>query len=193
MHSETRFLNPPIPQGLTSWNGPVVRFAGTDVTPPPTTTTVPDVIGLNRFAAEDAIVASDLVVGTVTEINDPAPAGVVIGQNPQGGDEVDLGSAVDLTVSLGPPPQPPTVAEQIQALKDAVIALGLKNGLTNALCAKLINALNKVTDGNPNNDAAAVGSLQAFINQVQANSGKGIDPADAAALIAAAEAIIAQI
>ncbi len=44
--------------------------------------------------------------------------------------------------------------------------------------------------GGPNNDAAAINQPNAFINQVIAKRGSGIDEADADALIAAAEEII---
>ena len=63
---------------------------------------VPDVIGLQQATAEANIVAAQLVVGTVTQVNDPAPVGEVIGQSPIDGTMVNIGSAVDITVSLGP-------------------------------------------------------------------------------------------
>jgi hypothetical protein len=65
-------------------------------------TTVPDVIGLQQAAAEAAILAANLVVGTVTTVNDPAPIGEVIDQTPAANTTVFQGSAVDITVSLGP-------------------------------------------------------------------------------------------
>ncbi len=64
---------------------------------------VPDVVGLAQAAAESAIVAAQLTVGTVTTANnDTVPAGDVISQSPAAGKSVVAGSAVDLVVSLGP-------------------------------------------------------------------------------------------
>ena len=51
--------------------------------------------------------------------------------------------------------------------------------------------LKALDDMNQNNNAAAVNGLQAFINAVEAQRGVHISSADADALIAAAEQIIA--
>ena len=56
--------------------------------------------------------------------------------------------------------------------------------------AKLDAVLNALNDLNDNNDQAAINALQSFINAVAAQSGKKIAAADAAALIASAQAII---
>ncbi len=79
------------------------------------------------------------------------------------------------------------IAGLLGALGDAVEALGLPGGTGKGLLAKLDNALRHLADANPANDVAARNSLEAFINQVRAQSGKKIDAADAHALIAAAE------
>ena len=63
-------------------------------------------------------------------------------------------------------------------------------GIENSLVAKLDNALAKLQDGNPNNDGAAINKLQAFINQVEAQSDNQIPEEDANTLIAAAQEII---
>lgn len=76
--------------------------------------------------------------------------------------------------------------DAISDLKDDVVALGLPRGTENALLATLNSAENKVCRG----DASAVNQLEAFINQVEAQRGKRIDPDDADRLIAAARAII---
>lgn len=72
----------------------------------PLTTTVPAVVGELFADATDDIVAANLVVGVVTEVIDDSPAGTVLAQSPDAGTEVETGSAVDLTVSLGPEPPP---------------------------------------------------------------------------------------
>ena len=63
---------------------------------------VPDVTGLELQAAEAAIEAAGLEVGsTSTQLSDTVPAGNVIKQTPEGGDSVPPGTAVDLVVSAG--------------------------------------------------------------------------------------------
>ena len=71
-----------------------------------------------------------------------------------------------------------------------VIALNLQNGVTSSLDAKMDAVLDSLQDMNQNNDVAAIGSLGAFINAVEAQRGKKIPESDADALIAAAQAII---
>lgn len=63
----------------------------------------------------------------------------------------------------------------------------LKAGLTNALQAKLANALNSFHKGKAK---AAIGNLVAFINQVEAKRRKDLDDAEADALVAGAKAMI---
>lgn len=78
-----------------------------------------------------------------------------------------------------------TPEEQIEELIDEVADLG--GGLTGVL----ETALEKLTDGNASNDAAAIGKLGAFIKMIEAQEKTGrIAPEEAAALIAAAQAII---
>lgn len=61
--------------------------------------TVPNVVGDTQAAATTAILAANLVVGTVTFVANPAPAGTVISQNPFGGTIVAIGSAVNLVIA----------------------------------------------------------------------------------------------
>ena len=80
-----------------------------------------------------------------------------------------------------------------KALKDLIVAvfdLNLQAGIDNSLDAKLDAVLNALDDANLNNDQAAIGALDAFVNAVQAQSGKQIDGADAAQLIEDADEII---
>jgi hypothetical protein len=71
-----------------------------------------------------------------------------------------------------------------------VYDLNLQNGIENSLDAKLDAALNALDDVNENNDVAAINSLEAFINAVQAQSGNKIPADDANLLIAEAQLII---
>ncbi|MGH8656305.1 MAG: PKD domain-containing protein [Gammaproteobacteria bacterium] len=64
--------------------------------------TVPDVVGQTRAAAEAAITAAQLTVGTVTEESAGVPAGNVISQDPTAGTQASPSTAVNLVVSLGP-------------------------------------------------------------------------------------------
>ena len=73
---------------------------------------------------------------------------------------------------------------------DTEAGLDSETGLTNRRTAKIEAALRKVEDGNVANDAAAVGSLEAFIHQVNAQRGKKISEADADDLVAGAEELI---
>lgn len=64
--------------------------------------TVPNVVGTTQTDAENAIVAANLVVGTVDMMSSASiPAGEVISQDPTGGTIVDINSVVNLVVSSG--------------------------------------------------------------------------------------------
>jgi hypothetical protein len=80
--------------------------------------------------------------------------------------------------------------ELVEDLADDVYDLNLHHGIENSLDAKLDSALNALDDLNENNDVAAVNSLEAFINAVQAQSGKKIPEADGNILITDAQLII---
>ena len=85
----------------------------------------------------------------------------------------------------------PRFDPQIQALVQEVISLDLRTGISTSLDAKRDAALGALDDLNANNDVAAINSLNAFINAVSAQSGNAISVAEADALIAAANAILA--
>jgi beta-lactam-binding protein with PASTA domain len=93
--------------------------------------TVPDVVGLTRVAAQDAIVAAGLTVGTVVETSsESVPAGRVISQDPGGGASVAPGSGVALTVSTGPGTVsvPDVVGLTQNAAENALVNAGLVVG-----------------------------------------------------------------
>ena len=79
----------------------------------------------------------------------------------------------------------------LQELAVSVIVLNLKSGIENSLDAKLVAALKALEDVKTNNDVAAINSLKAFVNAVQAQSGGSISEADADDLVALAQSIIA--
>ncbi len=70
---------------------------------------VPNAVGIAQQSAAAAIVAAGLTVGSVSTASSvTVPAGIVLSQNPAGGLEVSARSPVDLVVSSGPPPAPPS-------------------------------------------------------------------------------------
>jgi hypothetical protein len=87
---------------------------------------VPDVVGMAQAAAESAIVAADLVVGTVsTSSSETVPAGDVISQDPTGGSSVPAGSSVDLVVSTGPAGSTPAAPSDLSATAVATTQIDL--------------------------------------------------------------------
>jgi hypothetical protein len=88
--------------------------------------------------------------------------------------------------------------ELLGMLADDVVGLVGHGGLANSLIAKIDSAIEKLDDsfdyaqdrGNEKNDKAAINSLRAFINAVQAQRGKKISEDDADYLIGCAEQVI---
>jgi hypothetical protein len=70
---------------------------------------VPNVVGDSQSVATAAIIAADLVLGTVTSVVDPSTAGTVLSQTPSAGTHVNFGTPVNITVSLGPVVPPKAV------------------------------------------------------------------------------------
>ncbi|MEK6281236.1 MAG: FG-GAP repeat protein [Acidobacteriota bacterium] len=83
-----------------------------------------------------------------------------------------------------------TPAEAIQNLITTINNMGLPAGVMNSLTAPLGQASNLLNDNNPNNDIAACGKLNAFINQVDAKLQNGqLTSAQVSQLLQAANAI----
>ena len=79
---------------------PPPAYVGTPNVPP--TVQVPDVTGMTEADARTALGTVGLT-STVAQANDPkVPQGQVISSDPAAGTDVDQGSAVTITVSLGP-------------------------------------------------------------------------------------------
>jgi len=65
-------------------------------------TPVPDLVGIDRFAAEESILKAGLVLGEVRSVsNATVPPDVVVAQHPEPGQHVKLGRRVYLDVSRG--------------------------------------------------------------------------------------------
>ncbi len=82
------------------------------------------------------------------------------------------------------------VTPNIMALIDIVEEMNLQQGIDNSLDAKLDSALNALDDVNENNDVAAINSLQAFINAVEAQRDNKLTDAQADGLVEEAQKII---
>lgn len=83
-----------------------------------------------------------------------------------------------------------TPAQATQNLIDLVETFNLQQGIENGLDAKLNNAISALTDLNQHNNQAAIASLQAFINAVNAQKGNHITNAQADQLIFKAQQIL---
>lgn len=106
-----------------------------------------------------------------------------------GGDiEAEFGELIELTELVDIDFSDPVVL--LNDLIQQVIDLELHHGFEKSLLAKLDTALQKLQDGNEANDKAAVNSLTAFINAINAQSGNKISEEDANSLITAAQQII---
>ena len=99
------------------------------------------------------------------------------------GVEVTRNTGVTFTVSCAPAAGPEQLIDQLES---DIAALGLDHGIANALTSKLDEALSALAAGDT---ATACGALNAFLNQVAAQTGKKITGAQAADLTAAANAI----
>ncbi|MEL6870948.1 MAG: PASTA domain-containing protein [Pseudomonadota bacterium] len=122
---------------------------------------VPNVTGLERAAAEAAIVAANLVVGDVTEVIDfNVPAGNVISQDPLAGTQVSEDTAVDLVVSLGPPTVgvPDVVGQTQAAASSAITGVGLTVGNVSQQASANVPAGNVISQNPTAGVQAIVGS-----------------------------------
>lgn len=98
--------------------------------------------------------------------------------------------AVEQTPEACPFVDPVVLIDELSAF---VADLNAKKGILNALDAKLGAVQGALSDLNENNDVAALNAMYAFCYNAQAQSGKQLETADADALIAKADAIIAAI
>ena len=102
---------------------------------------------------------------------------------------------VQLVVNNGTADSPPTqvtitalsTQQAIEDIVDLIITMNLHNGLTNALTNKFNDAITYLNSGD---NKEALGTLNAFINQVEAQSGKKLTAEQADQLIAEARRII---
>ena len=100
---------------------------------------------------------------------------------------LNIGTFSDIIVEVVGSPSP---EQLIQDLIDVVEVLNTKEGIVNSLDAKLQNALEALDAANAGQRQDAVNKIQAFINAVEAQSGKAIEEADADLLVDSAQLII---
>jgi len=112
------------------------------------------------------------------------PYGIVDGAYPY--IEVDPGQDPILDIF----PLAPTPEQAIVQLIATVESMNLHQGIDNSLDAKLDAAFNALDDVNENNDVAAINSLNAFINAVEAQRDNKLTNEQADTLIADANYII---
>jgi hypothetical protein len=72
-------------------------------------------------------------------------------------------------INCGQPP-PPSPPQQIQNLINTINEMNINNNIKNSLMAPLNQAVNILTDNNPRNDVAVCNQLNAFIQQVNAQT-----------------------
>jgi hypothetical protein len=172
------------------WQG-TIHAAGTfDVTPP--TLTLPPTTVVDATGPAGAIVA---YAATASDLVDPSPSVVC---SPASGAEFSIG---DTTVSCSATDAAGNVAtgsfdvhvrgasEETSALIDRVLAIDAKQGIVKSLDAKLGAVQQALAAANAGNRADASNTLAAFVNDVDAQAGKGLTGAQASQLIAAAQQI----
>jgi eukaryotic-like serine/threonine-protein kinase len=79
----------------------------------PANAIVPSLIGLSQPVAGQTLASAGLVVGNVTPAFSTQPAGVVVASTPGPGASVPPGTAVDISVSQGPPPTTTTTSTSV--------------------------------------------------------------------------------
>jgi len=143
-----------------------------------------DSLGMTVFGTELAIDGTPVDYGDVN-----LPGGGTLTGTYGDGSEINLLIFSNIPINLQPP-APEDPAELILQLIDKVELLNHYQGIVNSLDAKLDAALKALSDLNENNDVAAINTLQAFINAVEAQRDDKITDAQATELIADAQAII---
>ena len=127
---------------------------------------VPDVVNQTQAAAEAAIVAASLLVGSVTTAqSDTVPAGSVISQNPVGGASALPGTAVDLVVSLGASPVlvPDVVGLEQAAAESAITGLGLVVGAVTTAQSDTVPAGSVISQDPIGGTQVALGAAVALV------------------------------
>jgi beta-lactam-binding protein with PASTA domain len=87
---------------------------------------VPQLVGLSKDRAEQALEEADLKVGDISERNSSKPRGTVISCSPDEGEDVAAGSEVDLVVSKGGTQVPDVTGLPSQEAEAQIRAAGFR-------------------------------------------------------------------
>jgi len=191
-------LDAPYPLGTTGITFTATDASGYSFSVSTTVTvvdTTPPVITVSGTFVVDATSPSGAVVFYIASARDVVAGVVPVSCHPASGSTFAIGTttvtcmAVDEVGNTTTTSFPITVVgaqTQIADLSNSVGSLGLPSGTATSLTTKLAAALAAANAGDV---ATACARLQDFINETQAQAGKKISTADAAALIAAAQRI----
>jgi serine/threonine-protein kinase len=87
------------------------------------TTVVPNVAKMDIANAQNTLIAAGLVLGAQTEVNDAAPAGQVVSQDPAAGTSLPAGGSVSVVISKGPATTTvPSVINQARGAAEATLS-----------------------------------------------------------------------
>ncbi len=115
------------PSGASVASGTAVNLT---VSQGPQTVTIPNVVGMTQANANSALTSAGLVTGTITQAySSTVASGNVMSQSPMAGASSLAGTAVNLTVSLGPQPTRYTTVPNVTdaMFREEVIATWLLN------------------------------------------------------------------
>ena len=100
--------------------------SGTDVETAP----VPNVVGLTQDSALERLQADGFLVKLTPEANDTIAPGVVISTDPIGGSDAEIGSTIEVFVSIGSEefPVPPVIGQSINDARRLIEAAGMTVG-----------------------------------------------------------------
>ena len=125
-HAEGRVVSTSPEAGTEVRSGAAVTVVVSRGQPP---LEVPDLVGRDADAAEDALDGAGLELGGTTERHsDTIPEGAVIEHSPGPGEPADYGDEVDLVVSAGPEPVevPDVVGMDVDEARELLEGLGLE-------------------------------------------------------------------
>jgi hypothetical protein len=123
--------------------------------------------------------------------NDPLDRGMGIGDGSNHANDTagSVALGVAYNTEAGSWSSWPDLTDLFQQLIDTVAGFNLRQGIANSLDAKLSNAQKAFEKAGPGDTASACGMLGAFINEVQAQSGKALTVAQATTLIGRASLV----
>lgn len=173
-----------------NWGPILIELSSADTTAP--VLNLPEILEVNATSPEGAVV--DYAVTSNDDL-DPAPQ---VACEPQTGSTFPTGTtevnctATDASGNSSSGLFSVTVrggSEQIDDLIDMVESFNLRQGIANALDAKLDNAREALAAAEAGDTEAACSLLGAFVNHVAAQSGKALTLDQASQLVQAAEQI----